>query len=572
MKAGRGVRFLRRLRVLLRYALCLPVLPALAWGPFTHAYINRRALEKASRALASGQTINPATYDILSRHQETFVCGANSADAISAYHLITGGTSIYDYAHNYSPDNVRGIPLFGYQLLNEWKQAAKGHRGSKRYTERDFAVACAWLAHQIADWCTHYAPIDTSGRLCPEPYPEPDGVTVFEGWSNAHRVLGSSFYPEVLAAQALINHGLTEFFQDMLIRDRHGDPLEGLPLALFETHSTGAGEPYNLLTSTSELYGGHRCRIPPDQIPVLQSNFETILAGMRLLMELLLASRPSVINTVRGILDPEATGLPDYVEQSADRVVALLFALSDEEIAALAGENAVQARYPGLEVRDVPRAGTFLFALAHRLGKLLNSDLFIPFIRTGETLNLRLFWGAFDLRTFSLRQLTRMLTSPALAGALPGASSRAVLAFLAELLKGRSRHLERARAAYRALSPPVIMLAGPSKWTDEEKIAAMLDRREMSATFAPALDPEAPFSYPYKDLALDTIVMRVNGYDVTSLPEKFSVTRSWDDRRLTVTCRLEEPLGPGFHHLLLQATDRSGISAVPVEKEIYIRL
>ncbi|MDI6906352.1 MAG: zinc dependent phospholipase C family protein, partial [Thermoanaerobacterales bacterium] len=568
----RGVSFLRRLRVLLQRALLLPLLPGLAWGPFTHAYINRRALEKAGQALASGTAaINPATYDILARHQDAFLSGANSADAISTYHLTTQGVAIYDYAHNYVPDNARGIPLFGYRLVNEWKQAVLGRRGSKHYSEKDFAVACGWLAHQIADWYAHYAPIHRDGHPDPDPCREPDGVTVFEGYSNAHRTLGSSFYPEVLAAQVLADHGLTEFFHDLLIRDRYGDLLEGHPLTLFETHSAGGGEPYNLLTSTSELYRGRRCRIPPDQIPQLRIDFETVLVGMRLLMEILYALQPSVVDTVRGVLDPETTGLPDYIERSAYRVVAWLFALSDEEIAALAEGASAEARYPELGVRDVPRAGTILFGLAHRLGSILDPELLIPAIRSGRTLNLRLFWGAFDLRAFSLRQLTRLLTSPGLAAALPGASSRAILAFLAELVKGRSGHLARARAAYRRVSRPVIVLPGPSKWTDEEKIAAMLNRREIRATFAPALNLEAPFSHPYKDLALNTLVMRINGYDVDHLPTKFLVTREWEDHKLTITCRLREPLGPGFHHLLLDVTDKSGISAMPLEKEIYVR-
>lgn len=563
------MHFLLRLWVLLKCSLLLPLLPALAWGPFTHPYINRRALEKAGEALASGDTaINAETYNILRRHQNTYIGSANSADAVSAYHCITG-LPIYDYAHNNFPDNAAGIPLFGYRLINEWKQGTVERYGHRLYSERDFAVACGWLSHQIADWYAHYAAVKPDGQLASDPCVEPDGVHTFGGYSNSHRVFGTSFYPEVLTSQNLIDHALVEFFHDMLMREEHGDLVAAHPLVFFETYGTPQGETYNLLTNTSELYGEHHSRIHPDQIPVLDNNLVTVVNGMRVLMDLLRSVHPTILETIRASLSPTRTGLPDYIELAARRVVDHLFARSDDEILILARGPLPEQRFPGLEVRDVSRAGTIFFNLAHHLGTLLGSNSLIPLINSGETLNLRLFWGAFDLRTFSVRQLIQLMASPRLGDVLP--DSRAVLCFLAELIRSQCSHFAPALARYRRLVCPVISLPGPTHWTDEEKIAAMLARSEISLIFAPALDLDAPFAYPYKDLDLRSLVMRIDGYDAEDLPIKYSVDRQWNGRRLTLTCRLRKPFCSGYHHLFAAVSDRHGIPAKNLEKEIYIR-
>ncbi|HEY3316574.1 MAG TPA: hypothetical protein VGL40_15025 [Bacillota bacterium] len=79
------------------------------------------------------------------------------------------------------------------------------------HSPRELAVACGWLAHQIADFYPHYAPVDAQGALVEA------GATngsPFKGYANSHRVLGTSFYSEVLNEYTTLDHGLIEFFHD----------------------------------------------------------------------------------------------------------------------------------------------------------------------------------------------------------------------------------------------------------------------------------------------------------------------------------------------------------------------
>ena len=109
-----------------------------------HPHINRLALRKAKKELASGNTgINEDMIKRLAANEEAFIFAGNSADAISMNHILNN-VSVYDYAHNAIPDTFEGSPQFGQALIDEWRQAYDGERGV-RYSDRDFR-GCLWLA------------------------------------------------------------------------------------------------------------------------------------------------------------------------------------------------------------------------------------------------------------------------------------------------------------------------------------------------------------------------------------------------------------------------------------------
>ncbi|MHB8928894.1 MAG: hypothetical protein ACYC9Q_14850, partial [Bacillota bacterium] len=65
----------------------------------------------------------------------------------------------------------------------------------RRYPPGEWAVDCGWLATQFDDFYPHYAPADSQGALVKA------GATngsPFKGYANSHRVLGTSFYREIL--------------------------------------------------------------------------------------------------------------------------------------------------------------------------------------------------------------------------------------------------------------------------------------------------------------------------------------------------------------------------------------
>ncbi|MGC7847794.1 zinc dependent phospholipase C family protein [Desulforudis sp. 1088] len=566
----------KRIVKCLRLAVLLPLLPALNWGPFTHPYINKRALEKANDKVgkSSDHGINLDTLRLLNKHSTEFIWGGNSADAVSAYHLLNDDIGIYDYAHNYVPDNARGVPEFGYRLINEWKQAAKGNRDYKHYSEPDFATACGWLAHQIADWYAHHAALDADGELLSDPSADTDGVYTFSGYSNSHRILGTGFYPEVLKSQTMTDHALVEFFHDALIYQKmQPEDLDGVHVRLFDEHIGPDGRPYNLLTDTSERYRGLASRICPGQIPALQQNFKLVLDGLRIILALFRFLRPSFLEAVRNSIDPAVTLKPDLVEMSSDCVVERLFAVSDAQLAELGKElTAADLDDHQISVRDVTRAGTVLFQLAYRLASFVDADAVVPWIESAEQLRLKFFWGLVDFRVVALRRLLNLIHSERFLRIVPrDHPGAAVLAFLSELLRSRSASLEPPRKKYRQLMPPVITLDGAEDLNDDEKISDGLARGTIGVTFTPALLVDAPFAYPYKDLDLHTLIFQINGYDVFELPDLYTVSRQWKEKILHVRCTLKKKLPPGYHYLRLDVADKNGVRAKPIEKEIFIR-
>ncbi|MEW5762598.1 MAG: hypothetical protein AB1776_05300 [Bacillota bacterium] len=551
---------LRWPRLLVRLLL-LPILPLLGWGPITHPLINLKALTRARDEARRGGKINRTVLDIVTRYKRAYVFGGNSADIVAAHHIATG-SSFYDYTHNNLPDLPSGLPQFGYTLLDTWRRAAEGEAGGP-YPEEEFAVACGWLAHQLADWYAHYAAVDREGRLLDNPTVTGNGVTVFNGYSNAHRVLGAAFYPEILEVYNLTDHALLELFYDLLIVGNDETHVFDAPdVALFRTRRGGEGA-RNLLTSATERYLGRAARIPPELVEELGADYRQVVRGMRVLLEFLLFLRPSLPGTLAATFGP-GQGTPDYLDLAAKRVVDGLFRKDFQEIARLAAQPEAAAAIPPAAAGA--RAGTVLFQIARRLGPLLDPQVWVPVLRDPDSLNLKLFWGAFDLRARAAREIACLFVRAKLKSVLgEDMAAGAVLAFLAEMLAGDHENLDEPRRRFRRHLRPVITLEAEAGVSEAERVLAMLRRHELRVRITPAVIPGDALSRQEKGLLPETLCFRVDGYDAAFLPAVFTLEHLWDGDRLILVCRLNRELEPGRHHLFVSVRDAAGIAARPLD-------
>ncbi|MBO8129587.1 MAG: hypothetical protein H0Z39_10415 [Peptococcaceae bacterium] len=564
------------LKFLLLRILILPIFPAFAWGPFTHPVISKKALEKAENELAEGnKNINRDLVERIKKHEEVFLFASNSADAISVYHILSGGLAVYDYAHNHIPDNPCGKPEFGYKLIHEYLKQSENGKSEYTYDEKDLAVACGWLSHQLADWYTQYPAVDTEGELLPDPLSDADGVTSFFGYANSHRVLGPDYHPVILERCTLADHALVELFHDMLILEEHYSIVKNNRVELFNIYYTPSGKSYNLLTQTSEQYRGIVSRIPCEDILELRNNFNFIINGIHLFIELLKMLQPSMIKTVYRSLDPRYTGKPDYIVLSINRVVEGLFQKSYDEIAKLA-QSSLTCELPTedhrrIKARNITRAGTILFGAAYQLGKTLSHEAILPLINDKDSLNIKLLWGAIDLRFNFIKHMLRYF----IANKLPQLTSSnlpmaALLGFLGELLKGKHDTFEGPRREFRKYLKPLITLPGPADIDDVILMRRMIERGLITVKITPATyrtNPTAPLS---KQLDPDTLKFRINGYHVSDLPERYELKLDWDNSELIINCRIRKPLCPGYHHIYIEIQDHSGIRSQPLEMEIHI--
>ncbi|HHX26774.1 MAG TPA: hypothetical protein GX721_08910, partial [Firmicutes bacterium] len=246
-----------QLRRLLMLSLLSPIFPAFLWGPFTHTHINRKALNKAKKLLENGDnTINQDLVNMLTSSRETqesYALAANTADAISSYHTLNNFTA-YDYTHNSIPDNARGLPNFGYTLVDTWCRIPESAWSSRETRLLDLAIACGWLSHQIADWYAHYACIDGDGNLCDPEDAIADEVTRFSGYSDSHRVIGHDYPEPYLRRYNLADHGLTEFLVDsIIVSSPKGPRLRNLSLPNLSTLRDSGS---NIISVASLDFGG----------------------------------------------------------------------------------------------------------------------------------------------------------------------------------------------------------------------------------------------------------------------------------------------------------------------------
>lgn len=559
----------RRLKRLFVRGLLLPLLPLFWWGPVTHPYINYRALKRAEKEAAGN---NPrVNRDLLARvahHRDSFVFGGNSADAIAVRHILTRSAA-YDYTHNFIPDSASGRPVFGYALISEW--LAGQERGRHPYREEDLAVACGWLAHQLADWYAHYAAVDAAGRLLPDPCTPPDGSTVFSGYANSHRVFGTDFCPEILREYRLVDHALVEFFHDFLISSDDQEERFNTNRVVFFQNYRAKGRWYNLLTAASERFWGLAPRIPPDELDSLGENLRTVAKGLRGLIHLASFLRPELAETIRQGIGPAATGEPDYIELSAAAVFDGLFCRSYEEIALVAKppQDAVPAIPPDpLVVREVTQPGTLLFRLAHRLGSLL-PDTSLPLFREPEDFSIR-FLKLFELRGKIVSRLIAGLSVEKLLAFSSTADENALLAFLSTLLTTPHLDLGVACAYFRAALQPVVVLGGDPSVPETERLAAMLNAGELAVRIVPAFASNDPASRQLKALDLATLRFYVDGYDVRDDPARFELRLvPVDDCRLEARVKLKQRLAEGYHRLKVAVKDNCGVAANTFERDFW---
>ncbi|RJX18549.1 MAG: hypothetical protein C4570_06635 [Ammonifex sp.] len=559
---------MEKLKMLLVKLLMLPLLPLFGWGPVTHPYINFMALKRAEQEAALGNSkINRGLLARIKRQRPRFIFGANSADTIATLHVFTG-TPVYDHTHNYVPDCATGRPVFGYALIREWFEARD--REARCYPEEDLVVACGWLAHQLADWYSHYAAVNSEGHLGPDPSASPDGQTLFSGYANSHRVLGADFYPEILREYRQIDHALIEFFHDLLITyyDREGI-FNTSRVDFFKAYGSGA-DAYNLLTATSERFRGVAARISPDQLSLLKDNLRTTVKGIRLLIHLLFFLRPGLPDAVYRDVSPNATGGPDYIGLSVEEVLNGLFCKTDAEIAQ-------EARLPyntprnicpeSCLVREVTTPGTLLFRVAHRLGSFLPEAFSQPYSQS-ENLSLR-FLKFFELRGKLLDRVLAELTLKKLQAFTENTEENAVLSFISMLLTDVHPDFETARARFRTLLPPLVQLGGPTELSEAERLTVMLNASEICVRAIPA----APFNDPnrrVKTLDVSTLRFLLDGYNVLAGTDYCDFTVNENDSRRDIRVRLKEPVSEGYHRLSVTINDFYGVSAKPLERDFWI--
>jgi hypothetical protein len=548
----------QRLKAVLTRILLLPLLPVLNWGPATHPLINQRALERARAELAKGNSrINPEIVARLSRQREAYIYGGNSTDVISVYHFGSGGSSIYDYAHNYYPDRAGGAPVFGYSLIDEWRRAHTVPNGFV-WPEKDFAIACGWLSHQLADWYAHYAAVDRDGNLLPDPLSTPDGEEVFPGYANSHRVFGAYFFPEILALYSKVDHALVELAHDMLILDNKAELRQQNRMELFDNYHEN-GRIYNLLTAASERYRGVTARIPPEHVARLRHEFNLVIRGLKVFAEQLCHLNPGLLEALRNSIDPAVTGKPDYLSLAVEKIVDELFCKSFEEIAALSKQSLCHPGpgAPGITVREAGRAGTVFFGFLRRLGELL-----------GDSEDCRCLRGLIDLKFLFLKYLAhhwganriwelgaRVYPNPALWG------------FLSELFEQKHRDLEGPRAVFRRQLQPAVGFDGPPGLGEPELLRWMVGRGELRVKVVPALALDRPA--PEKKLAPESVRFWINNYPVEQLPAFYRLRAEWEGYKLVLKCEIKGNLCPGHHLLHVGAADKGGTEARALEREIH---
>ncbi len=555
-------------------ALLLLVLPLFWWGPVVHPHINRLALRKAEKELEAGdRTINEDMVRRLKKNEEAFFFGGNSADAVSAYHVLSN-ISIYDYAHNAIPDEVNGIPHFGYTLIDEWWRAYQWAMPGIRYTDHDFAVACGWLAHQLADWYPHYAAVDCKGNLVDNGYAGADNRKIFSGFSNSHRVFGADYYPEILASYVVADHALIEFFFDLLVMQGDRGFFDRNRVELFETRSVG-GKLRNLLTAASERYYGHAVRIPPEHIPQLADTFNSVIRGIQFFIELAVFLRPSLVYALKNTIDPAITGGPDYIQLSIDRVVDGLFRKSYGEISQLSRERVVL--YHTLESRSglavVKRPGNIFFPVVRQLGTIINLNQAIPVLRGFEHLSVPIRVGFIKIRIDLPGQLAKLLISFIKDKGVDNLFKRnhdtnALMSFLEELLVDDGADLSVPLRNFKASLKPVAELDGDEHLTEAELLKQMIERRQIGVRLVPATSPEQP-DY-CKLLNSRRLLFRVDGYEVKEYPAVFKLREKWNGNVLELTCSLLKELKAGVHHLFVDIWDNSNIHSRYLDLEVSL--
>jgi hypothetical protein len=540
--------------MILKNALLLIILPVLWWGPMVHPHINRLALRKAKKELANGSAgLNEDLIRRLEADEEVFIFAGNSADAISMNHILNH-VLVYDYAHNAIPDTFEGSPQFGQTLIDEWRQAYEGKRDA-RYSDRDFAVACGWLAHQLADWYPHYASIDSAGRLVGAGRQAGDGVKIFSGLANSHRILGTDYYPEILNRYEVIDHALFELFYDLLALQDHRKELKNNHVEFFDVEGSRC-----LLTAASERYIGSAARIPPEIINELWKTHNFAIGGLRYLLKFLSIVRPGTVSAIRNAIDPKITGATDYVSLSVDLVVNGMFRLSYDEINERAAENLL-ANDQTKNI-SVKKSGQLLYPILRELG--IFADMHKTFLFPEQ-----FYWISKIHSGIVLENMVSFLDNhKKIAYTQRDHDAEALLCFLSELILRDHHDLSIPLQHFRQTVRPMIEY-GAAGGSGEDSLEQMLRSGRLVFRFIPATSPAHPEDN--KLLRRERLNFKIDGYNVSMMPESYLIEEIWEGKVLTLICCLLKAPSIGAHNLLVDICDRGGTSACYLGFEFQFR-
>ncbi|MHB8928944.1 MAG: hypothetical protein ACYC9Q_15100, partial [Bacillota bacterium] len=384
----------------------------------------------------------------------------------------------------------------------------------------------------------------------------------FKGYANSHRVLGTSFYREILDEYTTLDHGLIEFFHDFAIIQGDAEGYyDNARVELFDD------KPRNLLTETSETFKDLRCRIPPEHISHLKDDFNLIIKGTRLVIEVLRVTNPNLASTFEQAF-PKRT---DYLDLSADRIVEQLFLRSDEEITALGHADAAQDETVEAQGQGLGGGVSAVFPIVHGIasGLELDTDRYVKLLRAGNGSGLesRLLAPFHWLVQWGLGRGIKLVSLENLAKRAH--DTNAVLSFLGILLSTEKPDLDAARLEFARHLRPVIVFPRLNSTKLAEGLAGQLRQGQVLATVVPTVPANGAFN-PAHPKALDpgTLLFRIDGYDARS--GLFDLETGMDDTgRLVLSARLKDQLRPGAtHHVFIDVHDRSRVHSRYVDMQV----
>ncbi len=148
------------MRSFITYLLLAPIAPFLGWGPVTHIYLHKKAVDEMTGSGPGGILESEGDKSL-------FIAAGNIADLIKANQL-RFKERYYEYTHNTIPTKFEGRPVFGERLYRE--NVGLGRRDGTIYS-------LGWICHQVSDQFPHRYPTNE-----------------FEGFVNSRRFF-ADFYP-----------------------------------------------------------------------------------------------------------------------------------------------------------------------------------------------------------------------------------------------------------------------------------------------------------------------------------------------------------------------------------------